>query len=449
MSAPLISYASSTAPRYTSYPTAPHFHDGVDAACVGAWLRALESEAKLSLYLHVPFCQQMCFYCGCHTKVVNRLDPVIAYGAHLKQEIERVGSFSDVRRKVLRIHWGGGTPSMLPAAQFAAVIEALHEQFDLSMLEEHAIELDPRSVTHALAQHLAAGGINRASLGVQDMNPHVQEAIGRVQSLEVVEQAVAHLRAAGISAINLDIMYGLPHQRLEDVRETVRIAASLAPSRIAAFGYAHVPWFKTHQRMIRDEDLPDASARLAQSEAIGEELAALGYEVIGFDHFAHPDDSIAIASREGRLKRNFQGYTDDPTDALIGFGSSAISSYPQGYAQNYPDMGSYKRAVEAGELPIQRGIAISMDDRVRRDIIERLMCDFTVDLAQITAHYQADYAPFAAILDTLKPLERDGLLTIHGSCIDMTQQGRPFVRVAAAAFDAYMGQGKARHSKAV
>lgn len=449
MSAPLITYASSQAPRYTSYPTAPHFHPGVTSASVAGWMQALPADAKLSLYLHVPFCKQMCFYCGCHTKIVNRLDPVIAYGQSLKREIENAGAILGERRQVQRIHWGGGTPSMLPAEQFHEVIAALKAQFDLSTLEEHAIELDPRSVTPALARQLKDGGINRASLGVQDMNLHVQEAIGRVQSLEIVENAVAALRKAHIESINLDIMYGLPFQTVDDVRSTAEIAASLAPSRIAAFGYAHVPWFKTHQRLIREEDLPDAAARLAQSEAIGDVLGTLGFVTIGFDHFARPDDPIAIASEAGTLKRNFQGYTDDPTDALIGFGASAISSYPQGYAQNAPDIAGWRRAVDAGGIAIVRGIGINDDDRLRRDIIERLMCDFTVDVAAICAAHDTSPEQFLTTFDTLKPMAADGLIAIEGWRIDVPPPGRPFVRVAAAAFDIYMGRGKARHSKAV
>jgi oxygen-independent coproporphyrinogen-3 oxidase len=291
-------------------------------------------------------------------------------------------------------------------------------------------------------------GVNRASLGVQDFAPHVQEAIGRPQPFEQVAKTVEWLRAAGIDKINMDLMYGLPRQKLADVRQSAHLAASLAPARLALFGYAHVPWFKTHQKVIDEATLPGVAERLAQAQAAAQTLEAEGFVAIGLDHFARPDDELAVAQREGRLHRNFQGYTTDSADALIGLGASSIGRLPQGYAQNAVDMGGYSRAVNAGRLPIVKGLALSKDDRLRAQIIERLMCDLAVDLDQFARTADAE-TRFADEIARLGELQTAGILKIDGHRITITPAGRPFVRLAAAAFDAYLPQNKSRHSLAV
>jgi len=435
--------AEQSAPRYTSYPTAPHFGPAIGASTYADWLAALDPRASLSLYLHVPYCARLCLYCGCHTKIVQRRAPVDAYAELLAQEIDLVAARTK-RQRVSSIHWGGGTPSMLGPERLIALHERIARRFDCARVNEHAIEIDPRQCDSALAQALAAIGVNRASLGVQELSPHVQRAIGRVQPFETVAAAAAVLRAAGIANLNFDLMYGLPHQSRQNLHDTILRADTLRPDRIALFGYAHVPWFKTHQRLIDDAALPGAGERLAQAEIARGTLLALGYVPVGLDHFARPQDSLARAAKDGRLRRNFQGYTTDDADALIGLGASAIGRLPQGFVQNAPDLGAYGRAIMAGTFATARGIALSADDRLRGAIIERLMCDFAVDLDTI-----AGYQELPDALAALQPLERDGLVATAGARVTVTAAGRPFVRLVAAAFDAYLGHGTARHSRAV
>src|SRR5581483_11746769 len=447
MDATEIALAQRNVPRYTSYPTAPHFHDGIGPADYAEWLTELPATTNLSLYLHVPFCSEMCLYCGCNTKAVLRRAPIEAYSDRLIDEIDIVGTLTN-GRKVRRLHWGGGTPSMLGAARLEQLIGTLHDAFDLSQLCEHAIELDPRRVNRELVRALKAIGITRASLGVQDFSPHVQQAIGRVQPFDVVAQSVSLLRAAGIASINIDLMYGLPQQTGDDVMRSAVLAASLNPERLALFGYAHVPWFKIHQRRIRETELPGTAERLDQARIAAETLTALAYRPIGLDHFADPGDELTFAQSDGRMRRNFQGYTTDDADALIGLGSSSIGKLPQGYVQNAVDVGGYSRAVADGRLATVKGIAFSDDDRLRAYIIERLMCDLAIDLDKINARIEAPHH-FADEFERLAPLAANGLIEIDGSRITVTKQGRPFVRLAASAFDAYLPSTKAQHSAAV
>lgn len=442
-------YATRAVPRYTSYPTAPHFHAGVTGETLGAWLGALDPGADLSLYLHVPYCRAICAYCGCHTKGARRDDPVIAYARTLAAEVALVADRLGARRPVSHIHWGGGTPSLLPRDSFLAVVAALRTRFDLVPGHEHAIELDPRTVTAALADTLACAGITRASLGVQDFDPKVQKAIGRVQPFWQVEEAVGHLRAAGITALNFDLMYGLPHQTLDTIDETIRLTRALSPARIALFGYAHVPWFKKHQKLIDEAALPGTRERIAAADFARARLAEAGYVAIGLDHFALPEDGMAVAHREGRLRRNFQGYTTDTAEALIGLGCSSIGRLPQGFVQNLPDVGGWARAVETGTLPVARGIAFSDDDRARGDIIERLMTDHRADVAAIAARYGLRLSAFAEAFAGLEEMIADGLVRRDGGVIEITEEGQRYARVAAAAFDAYLERGTARHSVAV
>ena len=435
--------AERNVPRYTSYPTAPHFSAAVGPELYGEWLGQLPRDAKLSLYIHVPFCTEMCFYCGCNTRAVRKREPVDAYAEQLLEEIALLRDLSG--HKLTHLHWGGGTPSILGAEWFETITARLATRFDLSALKEHAIELDPRRLDRPLVQTLAAIGVNRASLGVQDTAPHVQQAIGRIQPFELVERAAAWLREAGIANLNIDLMYGLPKQTVRDVAHSAELAASLGAQRMALFGYAHVPWFKTHQKLIDDAALPGLSERLEQAQVAAETLVSMGYEAVGLDHFALPDDELCVAQRERRLHRNFQGYTTDDADALIGLGASAIGRLPQGFVQNAPDLGGYSRAVAAGRLPIVKGLTLSDDDRVRGDIIERLMCDFELDLDAVPG----GPAHFATELEALRPLAAEGLLRIEGNRIAVTTSGRPFVRIAAAAFDTYLATSQKRHSVAV
>jgi oxygen-independent coproporphyrinogen-3 oxidase len=438
-----LALAERNVPRYTSYPTAPHFSAAVGPELYGEWLAALPHDARLSLYIHVPFCTELCFYCGCNTRAVRKREPIDTYAAQLIAEIALLENLRG--RKLTHLHWGGGTPSILGPEWLETIAANLASRFDLSELKEHAIELDPRRLDLPLVRTLKAIGVNRASLGMQDANPHVQRAIGRVQPFELVGRAASWLRQAGIENLNLDLMYGLPEQTAQDAAHSAELAASLKPQRLALFGYAHVPWFKTHQKLIDDANLPGSTERLEQAQASAETLISFGYQAVGLDHFALPSDELSIAARERRLHRNFQGYTTDDADALIGLGASAIGKLPQGFVQNAPDLGGYARSVAAGRLPIVKGLTLSDDDRTRAAIIERLMCDLAVDLVAVAGRASR----FAVELETLKPLADQGLLTIDGARVTMTERGRPYVRIAAAAFDAYLPVSEKRHSVAV
>ncbi len=438
-----LTLAERAVPRYTSYPTAPHFSAAVGSNTYAEWLKALPDETKLSLYVHVPYCSELCLYCGCTTKAVRQRAPVVAYADHLRHEIELVGAVLGGRPAV-HLHWGGGTPSILGAEVIIDLVDRLERTFDFSPIAEHAIELDPRRVTSRLAATLGRIGVTRASFGAQDFSPHVQRAIGRIQPFEQVEAAVAAVRAAGVAAINIDLMYGLPRQTVGDVIRSAELAASLAASRIALFGYAHVPWFKPHQKLIDTQALPGAAERMAQMYAAAETLEECGYVQVGLDHFALVHDDLLRAARTGRLHRNFQGYTTDAADALIGLGASSIGRLPQGYVQNAPDVGSYMRAIDGGQFAVAKGLAFSPDDLQRARIIERLMCDFAVDLDA-----EAGATEFPAELDAVDDLAGSGIVSRHGRQVVVTEKGRPFVRLVAAAFDAYLPQHHKRHSVAV
>ena len=434
-------------PRYTSYPTAPNFSAAVDANVYRSWLAGLPGEATLSLYLHVPFCRELCHYCGCHTKATLRDEPIEAYAQRLAEEIALVGSYAG-KRKVTHIHWGGGTPSILDDDLLKFVTDELAHRFDLSAIREHAIELDPRYVTRSLVQALRDIGVNRASLGVQDFSAHVQQAAGRIQPFDTVKSAVDLLNEFGIDRINIDLMYGLPKQTVADVQRTATLAHALKPQRVAVFGYAHVPWFRPQQRLIEQSDLPTSPERLAQAEAAHETLVQFGYQPIGLDHYAQPGDQMAVKS--GRLQRNFQGYTDDDADALVGLGTSAISRLPQGFAQNSPAVGNYSRAIAEGKLATVKGIVLSDDDRLRGNIIERLMCDMAVDLDAIAAESGFDLATdFSGELDSLRPYLENGSVLVDGHRIQITEMGRPYMRLVASVFDTYLAGAKSRHSVAV
>lgn len=449
MTIDLIQRYGGPVPRYTSYPTAPHFHAGVTARTYAGWLREITADTPTSLYFHIPFCDQLCWYCGCHTQAVKRYGPINAYAGNLIKEIEWVAGRVGGRPPVNHIHFGGGTPTMLRADDFQALMDRVHGHFTITDDAEIAIEVDPRTLSRTMATALAAAGVNRASLGVQDFTPGVQAAINRVQSYETVETAVRNLREAGIQAINFDLMYGLPHQTVADVSNTVDQAAQLRPDRLSVFGYAHVPWMKSHQKLIDDDALPGGPARLEQADAAARGLIALGYRQVGLDHFASPDDSMTTALDEGGLHRNFQGYTTDRAAVLLGFGASAIGRLPRGYVQNAVSTRAYVKAIAAGHPATASGIAVGVEDCARGRIIEGLMCAGEVDLADTAAIDDDTESPFEAELIRLRDMQRDGLLEIEGSTIRVTDIGAPFVRAVAAVFDQYLGRGPGRHSSAV
>ncbi|WP_372619435.1 oxygen-independent coproporphyrinogen III oxidase [Falsiroseomonas sp.] len=438
----LEAYARQNLPRYTSYPTAPHFGPMAEATYRG-WLAAIQPGDTLSLYLHIPFCKELCWYCGCHTAITRSQARLSHYAAGLVRETGLLAAALPVRPPVVSLHLGGGTPSAIGARGLGEVMAALREAFAFRADAELSVELDPRTLEDDAVALLGRAGFNRASLGVQDMDEGVQRLIGRIQPREMVESAVTRLRGAGIQAINFDLMYGLPGQDTRHVAASARFAAEMGADRVAVFGYAHVPWMKPHQKAIAEDMLPDVLARMEQAEAAERALLEAGYVAIGLDHFARPEDPMAVASRAGVLRRNFQGYTTDRAPVLLGLGASAIGALPQGYAQNLPDERAWLAAVEGGHLPVARGLELTEDDRIRRAIIEAVMCDLQLDLQRVPALVWESAVP------RLAPLLRDGLARLEDGRLLVTEAGRRFVRHVAACFDARLAAAAARHSAAV
>jgi len=437
-----VGYALASLPRYTSYPTAPHFAPMTEAE-YRAWLGSIAPDDPLSLYLHIPFCQSLCWYCGCHTAVTRKPERIARYCTAMQQEAEILARALPAHGGVAAIHLGGGTPSALGAEGLGALFATLRARFVSRDDVEIAVECDPRVLDERMLDALGEAGVTRASLGVQDIDPAVQRRIGRIQPDEQVAKAVEGLRAAGVEGVNLDLMYGLPGQTAEHVARSARFAVELGADRVAVFGYAHVPWMKSHQNAIRESELPGVLERLQQAETAEAVLTLAGYVPIGLDHFALPADSMAVAQRAGMLRRNFQGYTTDGAPALLGLGASAIGALPAGYVQNDPDERRYVAAVEAGQLPVKRGLALTEDDRLRRHCIERVMCDFSLDLGDLPPELVEAARP------ALEMLEADGILHLAPDMLWVSLAGRRHVRHVAACFDAYLARGVARHSKAV
>lgn len=447
MKSKILAY-NAQVPRYTSYPTAPHFKP-LAAADYAAWLSRLEGDAHdLSIYIHIPFCAEMCWYCGCHTTATRKYAPIEDYVTLLLREMDIAAAFMPARGTVRHIHFGGGSPSMLYAPDFTRIMQKLRVLFDIAPDAEIALEADPRGITRDRAEAYAAAGVNRASFGVQDFSPAVQAAINRVQSYDTVARAAETLRGAGVAQLNFDLMYGLPLQTAADARASAEKALSLAPARVALFGYAHVPWMKKHMRLIREAELPDASARLDQFAAAEEALRAGGMQAVGLDHFCAAGDEMLRARGTRGLMRNFQGYTTDTARTLLGFGLSSIGRLPQGFAQNHANLTEYRAAVLRGELPAARGCAADGEDRLRAEIISDLMCYLEADVGAILRRHGRDAALFDGILSGFADMEADGLASRTGRLLRVHPAARQMVRVAAARFDAYFTGEKNRHVQA-
>lgn len=444
-----LMYAEARAPRYTSYPTALQFGGDVDADLHRRWLSALDPHEPVSLYLHVPFCKRLCWYCGCNTRVANSSEPITDYCRTLEREVAMVGAAIGGRREVSALHLGGGSPDSLPPPDLDLLFASVRKTFHIRPGAEIAAELDPSYVTADWIRTAARNGLNRASLGVQDFAPEVQAAVNRPQSFERVSEVVWQLRDSGVPSINLDLMYGLPLQTSAGVADTVAKALSLNPDRLAVFGYAHVPWMKLNQRLIDEKDLPGPAQRHEQSEVAAELLTAAGYVRIGLDHYARPDDELARSSAEGRLHRNFQGYTPDAAPSVIGLGASSISRLPQGYVQNAGSVVEWRRAVTAGQLPTARGVAFRGDDRLRGEVIEQLMCQGEVDLEALCVKYETDLRCLSSAWAPLEQFAADGLLSIDGGSVRLTPVGRSMVRTVCTAFDRYFNASTGRHAVAV
>ncbi|PDT76117.1 oxygen-independent coproporphyrinogen III oxidase [Bradyrhizobium sp. C9] len=442
-------YGQDRLPRYTSYPTAPHFNPSIGEAEYRGWLKSISPRRPASIYLHVPFCRSMCWYCGCHTSVTKKDDPIAIYASGLRTEAHLVAESIGHRQPISHIHFGGGTPTIMTPETFADLVGALRYSYFVLPKAEIAVEIDPRTLTEPMTEALGFSGVNRASLGVQSFDPAVQRAINRLQSFDQTARSVEGLRRNGIDKLNFDLLYGLPLQTVSSCLDTVARCVELRPDRFSVFGYAHVPSFKKHQRKIDESALPDSIERHRQSEAIVEALVDAGYVRIGFDHFALPSDELTVAKREGRLRRNFQGYTNDTAETLVGLGASAIGRMPQGFVQNAVATRDYLARIAEEQLATVKGYAFTGDDRFRGDIIERVMCDMAVDLSEIARSHGRD--PDAAIVDRsrLESLVADGAVTMSDDLISVSAGAEFLVRSLASAFDAHLARSTAIHSRAV
>ncbi|MDX2308405.1 MAG: oxygen-independent coproporphyrinogen III oxidase [Hyphomicrobium sp.] len=436
---------SEPVPRYTSYPTAPHFSAGVGEAAYRDWLAALTPADTLSLYLHVPYCRDLCHYCGCNTKATHAYAPVAQYVHALLAEIDAVADCLPAGARVGHVHWGGGSPNVLSAEDISTIGARLHARFAIEPAGEHAVEIDPRRLDGNQVDAFVAIGVNRVSLGVQDFDPEVQRAIGREQSFATTRSVVERFRAAGVSSINIDLVYGLPHQSRKSVTETLARVLELEPDRIAIFGYAHLPQRLKHQRLIDAAALPDIQERYAQSQRLSRLLQRAGYRAIGIDHYARETDSLAQAP----LRRNFQGYTTDTATALIGLGASSIGRLPQGYVQNAVATADYERRVLSGHLATERGFRLSNDDAARAAAIETLMCEYRFSRADLTKRFGDAAAPVCDIADDLIAADADGIVERTSEGFVVTPLGRPFVRTIASCFDAYLGTKPVAHAPGI
>lgn len=414
-------------PRYTSYPTAMEFTESVGADDYTQALADLAPATDLSLYVHIPYCHEICWYCGCNTGAANRKQRLESYQHALEQEMAAVAHMLGGRGRVRRIAFGGGSPNAIAPVDFVRLIDRLLILFSADK-PAISVELDPRSFTLEWALMLASIGTNRVSLGVQTFAPHIQEAIGRVQPKEMIESCMAALRLRGINQINFDLMYGLPHQSLADLEDTIAQAITMRPTRIALFGYAHLPTMIPRQRRIDSSNLPDAELRFMQSERGYAMLTQAGYIPIGFDHFALPEDALSIAAQESRVHRNFQGFTEDDTPVMLGFGASAISKFLHLLVQNRKNIGEYRASVKDGHLPIERGVRLDEQDRTTAAIIEQLLCQHDAKIAD-------------AVIDPIWPrlaIYADrGLLVRSAEGLTITDAGRPYARLIASQFDRF------------
>ena len=450
----LIRKYSIPGPRYTSYPPATKFSTefaafGLDDAiaadnCAGA--------GPISLYFHLPFCETRCWFCGCNTVITQRRDAAKEYLADLEREMRLMAERMDCTRPVAQIHLGGGTPTFFPPDELRRLGALIHELFPNRAPDcEFGVEIDPRRIREEHVQVLREIGANRASLGIQDTNPRVQLAVHRIQPQSLNQQAFAWLGAVGIRSINVDLIYGLPLQTPESFRRTIDDVLSLDPDRLSVFSYAHVPWIKPAQRILeQQQDLPDAEAKLGMFAVAHEQLTAAGFVDIGLDHFARRDDSLAVAQRAGTLHRNFQGYSTQAGASLYSFGISSISSTSDTYSQNFKTLPEWRGALDAGRLPIERGLKLSADDQRRRTTIMRLMCDRRLNFSALSRELGVEFArAYATEIDGLADLVADGLLTFCDGGVEVTEVGRPLLRVIAMRFDAHLSAMPRQHAQSI
>ncbi|WP_238370370.1 oxygen-independent coproporphyrinogen III oxidase [Heliomarina baculiformis] len=427
-------------PRYTSYPTAPVFSPEVGAAHQVKALAALNPDEPVSVYLHIPFCERLCWFCACRTQGTKTLSPVESYIGTLEQELALLKDTLPAGLRMGRMHWGGGTPTILAPPLIHRLAQAVRAVIPPTEDHEFSVEIDPTMVDPDKIAALAQEGMNRASIGIQDFDPKVQQAIGRIQPFDVTKACVDNLRAAGIHSLNADLVYGLPHQDLTRLDDTVSKVLELAPDRLAIFGYAHVPWVSKRQQLIDGDALPKEVERYELARLAAQRFGDAGFDAIGIDHFARPGDSLAQAARTGHLRRNFQGYTDDTCPTLIGLGASSISRLPSGYVQNAPATAAYIQRIESGTLAGSRGHVMTEEDLLRARVIEMLMCDFRLNrpaLRQVFGDTPNIVDPLIAQVATRF---RD-YVELSENYLDISRAGRPLTRIIASWFDAHVPDG--------
>lgn len=434
-------------PRYTSYPTAPHFAASVTPGLFTSWIEQIPEGSAISLYMHVPFCRRLCWFCACRTQGTSSDDPVIAYAQVLLQEIALLKRHLPRGVTLSRLHWGGGTPTMLPPDLMKTLADAIFDVVPLGPNAEFSVEIDPNEVDDARLAALAAAGMNRASIGVQDFDEEIQKTIGREQSYELTKRVCDMIRDRGVHSLNADILYGLPHQTNERIADSVQKLLTLSPDRVALYGYAHVPWMSRRQQMIPSDAMPTPEERLRLFETAAQLFEWDGYRSIGIDHFARPDDGLAVAQAAGKLRRNFQGYTDDTAPVLVGLGASSISRFPQGYAQNHPGTAAHTKAIRAGSFSTHKGHVFTGEDKMRGRIIEALMCDFRLSRAEILRDYTISADELDKMLRGVATTFGD-MVRLDAEALSIPPHGRPLTRMIARAFDAY-DQSKAQHSAAI
>lgn len=439
-------------PRYTSYPTALQFSDDFKSRLFEEYVKSRPvSISPLSLYVHIPFCEDICYYCACNKVVTKQKDKAREYLNYLHKEIELRGKLHGKTRPITQLHWGGGTPTFLNAAEMTELMYALSRHFNLTDADsrEYSIEIDPRTVSNETLALLKGLGFNRLSFGVQDFDPFVQHAINRTQSFTMVQRLVEAAKTYQFKSINFDLIYGLPNQSVNSLKETLRQVIELSPNRIAAYNYAHLPNRFKAQKQIDRHALPSAEEKLAMLSLINEKLSGSGYRFIGMDHFVKPDDELAIAQDKGYLQRNFQGYSTNLAHDLIGLGVSAISHIDHCFAQNDKNIEQYYTALHAEELPIARGIICNDEDELRSGVIMQLICNMHLDIDEYEKRHQIIFSEhFAHEVTALTSFAKDGLLTVDSKAITIHEAGRPMLRNICMVFDTYLtGQKQENYSK--
>lgn len=445
----VLSRHQGAVPRYTSYPTAPQFQSGIGSVLVEEMFEALAPQEPVSVYIHMPFCDRLCWFCGCNTKHTQRYQPISIYVDHLIEEIALLRQRLAARQPISHLHLGGGSPSLLTKQDMARLRVALETILEFGSATEISVEIDPSDSNAEMFEGLTELGITRASIGVQDFHADVQKAINRPQTFADTRSVVEQLRAIGVNSINMDALYGLPLQTEERLLSTLQQCVSLQPDRLALFGYAHVPWIKKHQQMINQEDLASPSERFVHATKGAELLKSAGYQAIGIDHFAKPTDLMALAANQGKLHRNFQGYTTDNAKTMIGIGASSIGYFKGGYIQNIVATGQYQASIKQGQLTAFKGYRLTPDDKMRAYFIERLMCDLRVDMQLL---HQLFGSQSATLITEAAAAFRDdnlGLCKIEDGVFYVPDEARAFTRIVASWFDAHFAPAKQKFSQAV